>query len=323
MNREQPPINDIELLSAYIDGELGDAERIELNNRLENEPALKAELDSLQTTVEILHSLPRLKAPRDFRLDPAVYGRKTGGGITRLSTWRIVSAIGVAAAVVLVAGSLLLGSMGDDSQDDVSGSQIAFGPSAQVENDGEEQIGTFSPTGETAFEFASGATDDANNNAPAIENEETEADSALANDEIGDDDLENEPNQSVEESLQDTIVPGQSPIPSGAPPALPTSLAQQAPEAMAEGSGGGQDTTQLPSEAMMGAADMFNGEVEVAGENGRSTDTEDRDEPQSEEAQDAGSTGVFGRMDIDRLVNGLVQLVVTLTEWVFSNPLGR
>ncbi|MCI0710021.1 MAG: hypothetical protein L0154_07640 [Chloroflexi bacterium] len=321
MNREQPPINDIELLSAFIDGELSDAERIELNNRLENEPALKAELESLQTTVDILHSLPMLKAPRDFRLDPAIYGRKSGR-ITSLSAWRVVSAVGVAAAVVLVAGSLLLGGTGEDADDGPAGSQIAIVPSVQSEDDGQDEIEAIIPPSETALQFAGDVTGEANNNIPAIE--ESEADSAFADDEGSDDDLGNESDQSAEEPVeQDTSVPDESPFPAGAPPAVSTSQPQQASEPMAEGYGGSEETTELPPEDSIGAADTFNGEAEIAGETGRSADNEGRDEQQTEVAQDAGPTSAIGRMDIDTLVSDLIQLVVTLTEWIFSNPLGR
>lgn len=326
MNREQPPINDIELLSAFIDGELSDAERIELNNRLESEPALKAELDSLQTTVEILNSLPMLKAPRDFRLDPAVYGRKAGGGIISLSTWRVVSAVGVAAAVVLVAGSLLLGGTKGDSQDESAGNQIAFDPNTRVE--GQEEIEAVISPSETTFETAGSVTSNPNANIPAVEEAEAEVGSTFADDDGGDGDLDDEADQSAEDQMeQDTFVPNESPFPAGAPPVVSTNQPQQAPEAMAEGFGGSGETTELPPEDMMGTTDMFNGEAEEAGETGRSADTEDRDEQQPEETSpsvaDAGPSSRDGWAWIDALVTGLKNLVVSLNELIYSILLGQ
>ncbi len=59
-----------EALSAYLDDMLDTAERAELESRLENEPLLRAELDTLQQTVTLIRELPPIKAPRDFRLTP-------------------------------------------------------------------------------------------------------------------------------------------------------------------------------------------------------------------------------------------------------------
>ena len=59
---------DYELLSAYIDGELSDAEQQALQGRLSNDPLLQRELDSLQATVNLIHLIPEMTAPRDFTL---------------------------------------------------------------------------------------------------------------------------------------------------------------------------------------------------------------------------------------------------------------
>jgi len=59
---------DYELLSAYIDGELTDAEQQALQGRLSNDPLLQRELDSLQATVNLIHLVPEMTAPRDFTL---------------------------------------------------------------------------------------------------------------------------------------------------------------------------------------------------------------------------------------------------------------
>lgn len=66
--------NDIELLSAYIDGELSDSEIEILEKRLESELALQEEWLSLRQTVQLIQQLPQLKAPRDFRLSPELLG---------------------------------------------------------------------------------------------------------------------------------------------------------------------------------------------------------------------------------------------------------
>lgn len=95
---------DYELLSAYLDGGLAAAERSALEQRLNTEPALKAELVALAETVALLNQLPSRRAPRDFTLTPAMIGRGTTPrrGILYLATSPAFSAVTAAAAVFLV-----------------------------------------------------------------------------------------------------------------------------------------------------------------------------------------------------------------------------
>ena len=104
---------DLMLLSAYLDGQLTEAERQQLEKRLAKDTSLQTELASLQDVVHLVNSLPRLKAPRDFRLDPVIYGQQRTSStqpakITRLNLWRLSSIAGVAASFILVIGVLLI-----------------------------------------------------------------------------------------------------------------------------------------------------------------------------------------------------------------------
>src|SRR5262245_40668582 len=74
-----PQLNDadLELLSAYIDSQLASDERAILEQRLRDEPDLRAVLDELRATVGLLHELEPLKPPRSFTLDiPATRPRR-------------------------------------------------------------------------------------------------------------------------------------------------------------------------------------------------------------------------------------------------------
>jgi anti-sigma factor RsiW len=62
---------DFELLSAYLDGDLSDADRAALEARLAAEPELRRELEALRQTVALVRSLPELKAPRSYALTAA------------------------------------------------------------------------------------------------------------------------------------------------------------------------------------------------------------------------------------------------------------
>jgi hypothetical protein len=64
-----------EQLNAYLDGELRGAARGQFEARLAAEPELRAELSQLRAVKQGVGQLPRLRAPRNYTLDPAVYGR--------------------------------------------------------------------------------------------------------------------------------------------------------------------------------------------------------------------------------------------------------
>lgn len=111
-----PTPEDVAVLSAYLDNALSADEHTALEQRLQYDAHLQAHLEKLRQTVDLLHTLPRLKAPRDFRLDPAVYGKPKANKIVPFSQkliWRL-SGIAVAASIVLVMGALLMSSLNDD-----------------------------------------------------------------------------------------------------------------------------------------------------------------------------------------------------------------
>lgn len=98
------PMNDrdYELLNAYMDGALTEAERRIFESRLNAEPELRRELNSLRQTVALLRQMPRLKAPRDFTLTPAqVEVRPASRPVLPFPLTATFSALSAAAAVLL------------------------------------------------------------------------------------------------------------------------------------------------------------------------------------------------------------------------------
>jgi len=65
---------DVERLSAYLDGELSQAERARLESRLARDVGLSAALDELRATRALLRRTPRRRAPRSFTLTPKMAG---------------------------------------------------------------------------------------------------------------------------------------------------------------------------------------------------------------------------------------------------------
>ena len=66
---------DIELLSAYLDGELKPADSARLETRLNSDPELASVLSDLRATRTLLRRLPSRKAPRNFTLTRKMAGQ--------------------------------------------------------------------------------------------------------------------------------------------------------------------------------------------------------------------------------------------------------
>jgi anti-sigma factor RsiW len=72
----QPNFRDVELLSAYLDGELPQAESARLETRLKTDPQLRTVFDELSQSRALLRKLPARRAPRNFMLTPKMAGVK-------------------------------------------------------------------------------------------------------------------------------------------------------------------------------------------------------------------------------------------------------
>ncbi|CAG0953604.1 hypothetical protein ANAEL_00205 [Anaerolineales bacterium] len=67
---------DIELLSSYLDGQLGPSESARLESRLSADPELASAFNDLRAARGILRKLPSRKAPRNFTLTRQMVGLK-------------------------------------------------------------------------------------------------------------------------------------------------------------------------------------------------------------------------------------------------------
>ncbi len=92
--------HDLITLSAYLDGELTAEERTAFERRLAGEPALRAELSATRETVALMGMAERIRAPRNFTLDPARYGKPA-----RVSFW---DRLGIPAAVAAGVGAMAI-----------------------------------------------------------------------------------------------------------------------------------------------------------------------------------------------------------------------
>ena len=65
---------DLELLSAYLDGQLSPSDSARLESRIASDPRLRSALDNLRITRSLLRQLPSRRAPRNFTLTPQMAG---------------------------------------------------------------------------------------------------------------------------------------------------------------------------------------------------------------------------------------------------------
>jgi negative regulator of sigma E activity len=66
---------DVELLSAYLDGELKPSDSAKLEARLKTDPELASVLNDLRSTRALLRKLPQRRAPRNFTLTRKMVGQ--------------------------------------------------------------------------------------------------------------------------------------------------------------------------------------------------------------------------------------------------------
>jgi len=115
MTTQPPQLNDrdLELISAYIDGQLSAEERREVERRLDNEADLRLAYEELRATVQVLRDLEPVRPPRSLTLDPANVALQRPPA-TRLGWGRLLQVAGVFAAVLVAAiGTLsVIGSLG-------------------------------------------------------------------------------------------------------------------------------------------------------------------------------------------------------------------
>jgi hypothetical protein len=97
---------DVERLSAYLDGELSQAERARLESRFARDAGLSAALDELRTTRALLRRTPRRRAPRSFTLTPKMAGLRPPQP-RAVPVLRFASVVATLLLFVTFAGNLL------------------------------------------------------------------------------------------------------------------------------------------------------------------------------------------------------------------------
>jgi len=101
---------DWEILSAYLDDQISAPERLAIETRLVNNPELSQSLDELRQTRMILRGLPKLRAPRNFMLTPAMAGQRAGASMSygMYPVLRLAATLATLFFFIVTAGGLAL-----------------------------------------------------------------------------------------------------------------------------------------------------------------------------------------------------------------------
>lgn len=103
---------DWEALSAYLDGQLAPKERQLLETRLQARADLRAALEELRRTREVLRARLPVRAPRNFTLTPAMAGirQRARPGMSLFPAMRLASVLATFLFALVVASDVFLGS---------------------------------------------------------------------------------------------------------------------------------------------------------------------------------------------------------------------
>jgi len=121
----QVSTRDTEQLSAYLDGRLEQSEAARLESRLRQDPQLRLELQELRATVQVVRSLPLIRPPRSFALQPQAVRRRGGYPLLQLGT-----ALATLSFLVVVGADLLLARAGSPI---LAASRLSAAPAAEPE----------------------------------------------------------------------------------------------------------------------------------------------------------------------------------------------
>lgn len=103
---ESLSLQDLILLSSYLDDRLTPADKERMEARIAKDPALRSSLEELRYTRRMLRSLPHKRAPRNFTLSAKTFPARRSMRLQPV--FGFTSAIAAALTILIFAGSQLL-----------------------------------------------------------------------------------------------------------------------------------------------------------------------------------------------------------------------
>jgi anti-sigma factor RsiW len=133
-----------EALNAYLDGELRGTAREQFEADLAADPALRAEVAQLRAIKEQIGQLPRVRAPRNYTLDPAVYGAPASTpGFNLYPAMRLATVLTAFFLVLTLGLEFIPGQLGgtaENAADTVALSEPAGGEAEVMEEFAVEEV---------------------------------------------------------------------------------------------------------------------------------------------------------------------------------------
>jgi hypothetical protein len=109
MKKERDRIEELNMLSAYLDNELEAEELEKLKSRLEQDPGLRQKLENFRQTKVLISRLDRLNAPRNYTLTPDMVQVRRSKTKPLFSTLRFASSFAAILLIALFGVQALLG----------------------------------------------------------------------------------------------------------------------------------------------------------------------------------------------------------------------
>jgi len=105
---------EIEMLSAYVDGQLSPRDKKAVEKRLSEDNKLMALLVDFQWQKGALNTQPKIRAPRNFTLTPEMIGvsREKTNNFSKIPFFELVSALAVMLFVIVLSADLMSGGVG-------------------------------------------------------------------------------------------------------------------------------------------------------------------------------------------------------------------
>lgn len=109
MKKERDRIEELNMLSAYLDNALEAEELEKLKSRLEQDPGLRQKLENFRQTKVLISRLDRLNAPRNYTLTPDMVQVRRSKTKPLFSTLRFASSFAAILLIALFGVQALLG----------------------------------------------------------------------------------------------------------------------------------------------------------------------------------------------------------------------
>ena len=129
-----------EAITAYLDDALTAGERERLEQQMAADSGLRADMEQQQRVKLNVSRLPRVRAPRNFTLDPALYGRPARQSNARLYPAMRVATVLVGVFFIIAVGAEILTFSSQGSELNIANQMVGLSAEADVNQEDQQKI---------------------------------------------------------------------------------------------------------------------------------------------------------------------------------------